>query len=423
MKAPLSLALLVCVAVAVTGCPKKQAIIGPEPRVETDYDAPLPSGRLALRRITDPRQIPDLTPACLKTEGLRQAIQYSLDYLAKPSSQARFPYGEITRDQAIVSLQAMLVLVNSGLSPSQMDEAIRQQFDVYISVGCDDKGTVLFTGYYTPIFQASASRTEKFKYPLYKAPPGLEKLPDGNPSKPLSDRKTIETSNMFAGNELVWLADPFEAYVANVQGSAKLRMTDGTELTVGYAANNGHEYNSIRAEMVTDGKIGKRDGLQAMIRYFRTHPEEVTLYTWRNPRFVFFAPIADGMPRGCLNEPVTVLRTIATDKKIFPAACLAFVNTKLPMRQDGAVADTDYSGFALDQDAGGAIRAAGRCDVYMGVGDEAGELAGRTQNEGKLYYLFLKPGALAAKAASAAGPPAVPGKAPGAAPAPAPGPR
>ena len=50
-----------------------------------------------------------------------------------------------------------------------------------------------------------------------------------------------------------------------------------------------------------------------------------------------------------------------------------------------------YTGFALDQDTGGAIRAPGRCDVYMGVGDEAGNLAGKVYTEGQLYYLFLKP--------------------------------
>jgi membrane-bound lytic murein transglycosylase A len=54
--------------------------------------------------------------------------------------------------------------------------------------------------------------------------------------------------------------------------------------------------------------------------------------------------------------------------------------------------DLDRSvGFALDQDTGGAIRAAGRCDVYMGVGDNASELAGGTYREGRLYYLFIKP--------------------------------
>jgi membrane-bound lytic murein transglycosylase A len=46
----------------------------------------------------------------------------------------------------------------------------------------------------------------------------------------------------------------------------------------------------------------------------------------------------------------------------------------------------------LDQDTGGAIRAPGRADIYVGVGDAAGRIAGATYAEGRLYYLFLKPG-------------------------------
>ena len=127
-----------------------------------------------------------------------------------------------------------------------------------------------------------------------------------------------------------------------------------------------------------------------MIDYFKSHPAEVDKYVRRNPRYVFFQ-ISDGPPRGCLNEPVTAWRTIATDKSIFPRACLTFISTTLPQMERGVVVTRPYGGFALDQDAGGAIRAPGRCDVYMGVGDEAGQLAGQTSQEGKLYYLFLKP--------------------------------
>jgi membrane-bound lytic murein transglycosylase A len=58
----------------------------------------------------------------------------------------------------------------------------------------------------------------------------------------------------------------------------------------------------------------------------------------------------------------------------------------------GAIAKAPYTGFALDQDTGGAIRAPGRCDVYMGIGDQAGQMAGQVYEEGTLYYLFLKPG-------------------------------
>ena len=49
----------------------------------------------------------------------------------------------------------------------------------------------------------------------------------------------------------------------------------------------------------------------------------------------------------------------------------------------------------LDQDSGGAIRAAGRCDLYMGVGPQAEQLAGHQLYPGRLYYLALRPEAVA----------------------------
>ena len=45
----------------------------------------------------------------------------------------------------------------------------------------------------------------------------------------------------------------------------------------------------------------------------------------------------------------------------------------------------------LDQDTGGAIRAPGRADLYLGAGPMSELLAGRQKNEGQLYYFFLKP--------------------------------
>jgi membrane-bound lytic murein transglycosylase A len=46
--------------------------------------------------------------------------------------------------------------------------------------------------------------------------------------------------------------------------------------------------------------------------------------------------------------------------------------------------------FFMDQDTGGAIRTAGRADLYLGAGDEAERVAGSTRVEGQLYYFFLK---------------------------------
>ncbi|MCC7170078.1 MAG: murein transglycosylase, partial [Planctomycetes bacterium] len=41
----------------------------------------------------------------------------------------------------------------------------------------------------------------------------------------------------------------------------------------------------------------------------------------------------------------------------------------------------------------GAIRSAGRGDIFIGTGDEAEEIAGGTYAEGKLWYVYIKPGA------------------------------
>jgi membrane-bound lytic murein transglycosylase A len=81
------------------------------------------------------------------------------------------------------------------------------------------------------------------------------------------------------------------------------------------------------------------------------------------------------------------------------------VKTRLPRPIGTEVAKRPYIGFALDQDTGGAIRAPGRCDVYMGCGDEAGKMAGQVYEEGKLYYIFVKPELMASQAAPEAVPP------------------
>jgi membrane-bound lytic murein transglycosylase A len=369
-----------------------------ESRIE--YDRPLPPGQLALRKLTDANDFPDFRSGWQDLDTLETAIRNSLSYLGKPSSERYFPYGQINHARAVSTLETVLELVESDVRPDEINGLIRAHFDVYESVGWDSKGTVLFTGYYTPIFDGSFERTERFRYPLYKMPDDLEKGPDGQTLGrrtaqgqlvPFPERAAIEDSGMLDGSELIWLGDPFEVYIAHVQGSAKVRLPDGEIVTVGYAASSGHDYVSVGRLLVDEGKIPEdRMSLAAMIDYFKARPREVDRYVRQNPRFVFFR-IAEETPRGSLNEPVTPWRTIATDKSIFPRACLAFISTTLPRPQGAGIAKRPYAGFALDQDTGGAIRAPGRCDVYMGQGDQAGRLAGQTYQEGRLYYLFLKP--------------------------------
>ena len=114
------------------------------------------------------------------------------------------------------------------------------------------------------------------------------------------------------------------------------------------------------------------------------NPALVSSYLERNDSYVFFLPIT-GNPRGSLNEEVTAGRTLATDKSLFPRGALCYVDTTLPMSRGHA----KFRQLMFDQDTGGAIRTAGRADLYLGLGPEAERRAGATRSEGQLYYIFL----------------------------------
>lgn len=406
MKRKIVFLALAAVVLVFSGCKKPVKVLKP------DYGRQLPPGEYALRKITDPAMIPDITFACMDTSNMRKAIDRSLSYMSKPSSQTHFPCGDITHEMSVASLKALKALLDEGRAGRALASVIKERFDFYQSVGCDDRGTVLFTGYYTPIFDGSLKPEGAFKYPLYKQPADLIKGEDGEIlGRKMADgstaqypaRKEIEQSGMLKGQELAYLSDPFEVYIAHVQGSAKIRTPDGQLLTIGYAATNGHEYVSVGQEMIQEGLVGRETfNLKAMIDYFKANPNKVNEYVYRNPRFVFFR-IDQGDPRGSLNEPVTAMRSIATDKSIYPRANIAFLETRLPRQSvSGEIAIRPYTGWAFDQDTGGAIRAPGRCDVYMGIGDDAGRMAGQVYEEGMLFYIFLKDGLAPEEASPAA---------------------
>jgi membrane-bound lytic murein transglycosylase A len=436
------------------GCEKPDELAPWQPPdVRKDYGRPLPPGAIGLRQL-DPSEYPDFGRGFYNAAGLAEAVRHSLGFLAKPSSRRYYPHqvlerdggspderslagagrgdavaasdarprggapnavgqtwlpgqvegyhvAGVTHDRAVASLKRFLEIIPTVSSPEALNEAIRREFDVYGSVGWDGSGVVYFTGYYCPIFDGRRQRDERFRYPLYALPDDLVKdaegttlgrrMPDGSTSPKYHTRRDIDTRRPLQGREIAWVDDPFKAYVITVQGSAKLRLADGSLYEIGYAGNNGYTYTPVGLKLVADGQIARDElSLQAMLAYFSQHPDRIDPYCHQNDRYVFFKETQGG-PFGSINVPVIPFRSVATDKDVFPRACLTFVDTAVPSRAgDGRIAQASYGSFALDQDTGGAIRAAGRCDIYMGEGDSAEALAGRTGAEGRLYYLFLK---------------------------------
>ena len=340
-------------------------------------------------RATNPLSL-DITDDLLERDRpvLLQAIDHSIRYIRTPSAAKRYPVAGISQELVEKSLVRFRRLVQVSRTAKDLQQAVNREFDLYQSVGRDRKGTVQFTGYYEAVYKASRTRTDEFQYPLYKLPSDFAQWRSPHPT-----RAMLEGSKQLAGSEIAWLSDRFQAFLVHVQGSARLQLKGGEVLTVGYAGKTDQPYRSVGAELVRDGKIRLEDvDLQALIDYFRANPQETLMYLNRNPSFIFFRETSGQPATGSIGVPVSPERSIATDKKIFPSGGIALVRTQVPFENPitGKLELRNVQRFVLDQDTGGAIRGAGRVDIFMGTGDRAKQRAGLIKGDGELYYLLLK---------------------------------
>jgi membrane-bound lytic murein transglycosylase A len=382
--------------------------VGCRPKKKIDFNQELPPGQLALRKIS-PAEYPDFSVNHTGLDALSRSLANSAKYLTAPSSKQFFPYLDITHERAVATVAALQQVVEEerrqGFNGARFNGTIRSNFEVYKSIGAPNPegpgftDRVLFTGYFTPIYEASTTRQGEYVWPLYKRPADLvtdemgqtayRKTPEGS-SVPYYTRAQIEQGNLLAGQEFVYLKSRWEAYVITIQGSARLKLMDqgGRIYEVGYNGNNGYAYTSPGRQMLADGVITKDQlSLRGLRAYFEQNPGAMDKYLGLNERFVFFTERPGG-PFGSLNVPVTPFASIATDKAVYPRAMPAFLTVDVPATVGGTV---PYRGFMMDQDTGGAIRASGRTDIYMGVGPQAEQLAGHQLNEGELYYVAVKP--------------------------------
>jgi len=397
--------LSIITILALAACKSTQTAPTVEKNVDPDYSKPLLAGQRALVPIPS-SQWPDLGKAWEERDlFLRDSLDNSISWFDAPSSKQWFPIEGITHEQAKNSVIAIRDLLVSSKTKHEFLYKLELNFDVYRSVGYDNDGTVLFTGYYSPDFYASTTPSRRYNSPLYTRPSDLVSDPtSGEPlGRKLSDgsmstwptRKEIRSSNLFNGSELVWVEDDLDAYTIHVNGSARLRLDNGELMYIGYAGKTDRPYTGLGTSVVEAGVLSKNKlSLRNIRRLYDRDPDQINALIDKNESFVFFQEY-DGSkwPAGSLGVKVTAQRTIATDKKIFPRGGLVLVDTNV----QSLTGDTQsFTQFMVDQDTGGAIRAPGRADLFMGIGPTAGIRAGEQFAEGNLYYIFLKPTSIAA---------------------------
>ena len=350
-------------------------------------------------------------------EALDRSIMESLAYYNKMPVERTFSFGGDEYDTAhmIRSLERLLSFIQSGPDREQLDAFIRGNYIVYRSVGSDDKGSVLFTGYYEPLLKGSLTKSAVYKYPVYSKPDDMVTVnlrlfsdtkdfqrtlvgrqTDVNQVVPYYEREEIGNGKVL--NEktrvLAYVDNLVDLFFLEIQGSGVIALDNGESLKVHYHAKNGRPYRSIGKYLVERGRLPlERISMQKIRKYLDEHPEEIDEILNYNTSYVFFK-IEETGPIGCYSTRVTPERSIATDKRIFPACSLAFIETEKPVvSRNGSIERWETFGrLVLNQDTGGAIRGPGRVDFFMGNGPYAETAAGHMRHTGTLYFLVLNPG-------------------------------
>ena len=347
-------------------------------------------------------------------DSLILAVKRNLEYLNRLNPDAVFQYGShhFTCQQVRESQEAFLDLLSKELDAEQMSRMVRKLFRIYRATHQGGDRRVLFTGYYEPIYEGRLVPDESFRYPLYRPPDDLIRIDlslfserfkgeniiariEGKKILPYYSRYQIETEKVLKGKglEIAWLKDPLDVTFLHIQGSGRLRLSDGKDLLVHYQASNGRPYRSIGRYMIEKKLLGREEmSMQAIRKYLTENPgvlDEVLNY---NPSYVFFRQAENG-PFGSLDILLTPGRSLALDPKIFPKGALGFISCQKPLVNDqgNIIGWTNFSRFVLNQDSGGAIKGAGRADIFWGSGPYAELAAGHLKHDGELYILIKKP--------------------------------
>jgi membrane-bound lytic murein transglycosylase A len=272
-----------------------------------------------------------------------------------------------------------------------------ENFSPYAVFG-DQGREGLFTGYYEPVLRGSYKKRAPYLIPLYARPADLvtadlgafrpelkgESITGrvtGGTLVPYYDRAQIGKGAIRKQKKIVWVDSAVDAFFLHIQGSGLVRMTDGSTLHVGYAAQNGLPYTAIGREMLKRGLLEKGDvSMQSIRAWLEAHPKEAPQIMNVNVSYVFFRALKGDGPLGAQGVALTPGRSLAVDRKKIPYGAPLWLDAEDP--NGGRL-----QRLMIAQDTGGAIRGAVRGDFFWGPDAEK---AGKMKSRGQDFILLPK---------------------------------
>lgn len=262
----------------------------------------------------------------------------------------------------------------------------------------------LFTGYYEPELAGRWARGAEYQIPIYSRPEDIVSIDlgafrnelagtqlagrlVGDKLVPYYSRAEIHAGALRGRElEILWVADPVDAFFLHIQGSGRVRLPDGAYVRIGYAGRNGRRYTSIGRELVGMGAMALEDVTAPAIRdWLRTYPAAGTELMNRNESYVFFRVVEGEGPIGAQGVPLTPGRSLAIDRSFLPLGAPIWLDTTDPLSDGGPLRR-----LLVTQDTGSAIKGPVRGDVFWGFGETAARRAGLMKQRGRYFILLPK---------------------------------
>lgn len=194
-----------------------------------------------------------------------------------------------------------------AVDDAEVRRFLQREFSVYAVLKADRSPVGVITGYYEPLLHGSRTKGGAFVYPVYAKPEDLLTLDirsvpreqrgqaigvriagrtvvpvgsgdapyvldvgdlqsdvrdkklrvrrEGNRIVPYPSRAQIERDGLAQGRIIAWVDNPAALYSMQIQGSGKIRLTDGRIIRLAYAEQNGHPFRPpvARSRVATRG--------------------------------------------------------------------------------------------------------------------------------------------------------------------------
>jgi membrane-bound lytic murein transglycosylase A len=267
------------------------------------------------------------------------------------------------------------------------------------------------TGYYEPVIDGSRTPTDVYTVPVYRRPSnlfvrGVRQDAAGLPNKgqvfrkigrrklvPYYDRAEIEDGAIAGrGLEICWLKNQTDLLFTQIQGSARVRLEDGSTLRINYDAHNGYPYTPVGRILIERNIIPKDQMSMHRIReWMEQNPDGANELRRQNRSYVFFREVAlsdRDEAVGAQGVPLTPGRSIAVDKSLHVYGTPFFIEGELPIESEQS--KTPFRRLMIAQDTGSAITGPARADLYFGAGADAGKVSGRLRHGVRFVMLVPK---------------------------------